>query len=331
MPTGIETQPPGKEGEFALAHFSDPHLTELHGIRRRQLLNKRALGYRNWRQNRRHEHRPEVLAALLADLRRLVPDHLVITGDLTHLGTPREFREVAAWLATVASPTDLTVVPGNHDTYVHEPWDTTLAQWAPYMASDLGIDADLGQEADSFFPSLRIRSDFALIGVNSARPSPPLLAVGSIGPRQMRKLGEVLEQTRRRGLCRVLLIHHPPVPGSIGWRKRLTDCRGLQDLIAEHGVEMVLHGHAHTSSLNWLDTPLGAAPVIGVRSASSVGRKPGHRAQYHVHRLTAQGDGWRMRVSVREYDPEHGLFVPTKEWEIGLGASRSQKVAKPAD
>jgi 3',5'-cyclic AMP phosphodiesterase CpdA len=320
----------GKGGEFVLAHFSDPHLTELQGIRGRELLNKRALGYRSWRRNRRHEHRPEVLAALLCDLRRLSPDHLVITGDMTHLGTPREFREVADWLATMASPTDLTIVPGNHDTYVHEPWETTLALWAPYMASDRQLVDRPGPDAERFFPSLRVRSDFALIGVNSARPSAPLLAVGSIGQQQMGTLEQMLGETGRRGLCRILLIHHPPVPGSIRWRKRLTDCRDLQDLIAEQGVEMVLHGHAHTSSLNWLSTPLGAAPVIGVRSASSVGRKPGHRAQYHIHRLVAEGDGWRMTLSVREYDPEEDRFVPLKEWALELGTKRSQGVTEVA-
>jgi len=305
-------------------------LTELQGIRRRELLNKRALGYRSWQRNRRHEHRPEVLSALLSDLRSLAPSHLVITGDMTHLGTPRECREVADWLATVASPTDLTLVPGNHDTYVHEPWETTLALWAPYMVSDPEVLGRRARDAEECFPSLRVRSGFALIGVNSARPSAPLLAVGSIGHAQMRALEQLLGESARRGLCRILLIHHPPVPGTIRWRKRLTDCRDLQDLIASEGVELVLHGHAHTSSLTWLSTPLGAAPVIGVRSASSVGRKPGHRAQYHVHRLTREGDGWRMLLSVREYDPGQGLFVPTTEWQTGLGASLDQAVAEAA-
>jgi len=297
-------------------------LTGLHQVRGRDLLNKRMLGYHAWWRHRRQEHRPEVLSALISDVRRFAPDHVVITGDMTHLGTPREFREVAEWLPKVGTPAYLTIVPGNHDSYVHEPWESTFALWAPYMASDRPAKDGAMQQPAEIFPSLRIRSDVALIGLNSARPSAPLLAVGSVGRRQLQRLEQVLRETGTQGLCRVLLIHHPPVPGSINWRKRLTDSRKLEQLIAARGVEMVLHGHAHRSCLSWLRTPFGEAPVIGVRSASGVGRKPGRRAQYHLHRLTRQRQGWRMTLSVREYVPEQGGFILMEEWQTILGRGR---------
>ena len=50
------------------AQLSDPHLSSLSEVRPRDLLNKRALSYLSWRQKRRFEHRPEVLAALLNGL-----------------------------------------------------------------------------------------------------------------------------------------------------------------------------------------------------------------------------------------------------------------------
>ena len=74
----------GQEEEgYLFAHISDPHLSTLDGVRRRDLLNKRLLGYLSWRSHRREEHRSEVLAALVRDLERLSPRHTVITGDLT--------------------------------------------------------------------------------------------------------------------------------------------------------------------------------------------------------------------------------------------------------
>ena len=84
-----------------------------------------------------------------------------------------------------------------------------------------------------------------------------------------------------RGLCRILLLHHPPKRGSIRWRKRLTDARALEDVIARHGVEMVLHGHAHRHSMNWLPTPAGRTPILGTASASDVGMRPGRRHLSH--------------------------------------------------
>jgi len=54
--------------EFTLAHLSDLHLSSLDGVKPRELLSKRMLGYVSWRLRRRHEHRADVLDALRADL-----------------------------------------------------------------------------------------------------------------------------------------------------------------------------------------------------------------------------------------------------------------------
>ena len=122
--------------EFALAHVSDLHLSSLAGVSPRVLLDKRILGYLSWWHRRRHEHRTDVLEALRASLHGERLDHIAVTGDLTHLGLPQEFREAAAWLARLGEPEGITVVPGNHDAYVREPWRDTFAQWSPYMRAD---------------------------------------------------------------------------------------------------------------------------------------------------------------------------------------------------
>lgn len=122
-----------------------------------------------------------------------------------------------------------------------------------------------------------------------------------------------------------MLIHHPPVPGSIKWRKRLTDSGELAALVAECGVELVLHGHDHRATLDWFDTPAGRAPVIGVRSASALGGRPGRRAQYHLYRIAAAQPGWHLWVSVRECAANLD-FVQVATWHARLG----QRPASPA-
>lgn len=74
------TGPAGHPADAGLvfAHLSDPHLTSLQGVRWRQLMNKRMLGYLSWRRKRRAEHRGEVLDALLEDLQHTRPEHLVL-------------------------------------------------------------------------------------------------------------------------------------------------------------------------------------------------------------------------------------------------------------
>lgn len=304
---------------FTLAHLSDLHLTSLNDVKVRELLNKRIFGYLKWQLRRRAEHRREVLDALLHNLQHTTPDHIAVTGDLTHLGLPREFREARNLLQSLGSPSRVTVIPGNHDTYVSTDWNSTFARWTDYMLSDeahLGTKA--GTNVHTTFPSLRIRGIAALIGVSTARPSAPFLAVGSVGQVQLQKLEKILVETGKQRLFRVLLIHHPPVDGTVSWRKRLTDGATLRLILARQGVELVLHGHAHCSSLNHLETTVGRAPAIGVPSASALGHKPKRRARYHIYSLKRNPYGWEMVVTVRCYSPPSKSFVEETETHLVL-------------
>jgi len=293
-----------------LAHLSDPHLSFPNRVGLRELMNKRAYGYLMWYLRRRFEHRGRVLAALLEDLQGARPDHIVVTGDLTHLSLPVEFRRAQRWLQSLGPPSQVTVIPGNHDAYVATRWDRTLGLCAGYMISDavhLGSEARI--DPGTLFPSVRIRDEIALIGVCTARPSVPFLAVGTIGQGQLQKLEKILAYTGRQNLFRVVLIHHPPVAGTVAWRKRLTDGAALRSVLARRGAELVLHGHAHSTSFTQVETVVGMVPAIGVPSASSLSRKPWRRARYHIYSLIKNTYGWRLEVFVRGYSLEKERFI----------------------
>jgi 3',5'-cyclic AMP phosphodiesterase CpdA len=57
---------PETGGAITLAHLSDPHLPLPAPVPWRSVLNKRALSLLSWHRKRRHHHRPEILAALIA-------------------------------------------------------------------------------------------------------------------------------------------------------------------------------------------------------------------------------------------------------------------------
>ena len=292
--------------DFVLAHVSDLHLTTLSGIRLRELLDKRITGYLSWRLRRRHEHRSEVLDALRVDLQAQHPEHIAVTGDLTHLGLPREFAEAASWLERLGAPQTITLVPGNHDAYVAEPWGETFAQWSAYMAGD---DGGAATGSDDLFPSLRIRRQVALIGLSTATPSAPFLATGRLGERQLSRLDHMLEQTAGAGLFRVVLLHHPPALHTVRWRKSLLDGAALRDVIARRGAELILHGHGHFSAAAYLDAPRQRSLAIGVPTASAIGGKLERWATYHVYRIQRHESGWRLLVSVRTYSVDGGRFI----------------------
>ena len=279
---------------FSIAHLSDPHLSRPEPVAAGQLLNKRILGYLSWRRRRRHVHRPEVLELLLEDLRRNGPDHTVVTGDLTHIGLPVEFEQVADWLARLGTPADVTVIPGNHDTYVREAWASSFASWQDYLRSDDAAD----WSADSY-PSLRVRGPVALIGISTAVPTPWFRASGRVGRAQRERLAALLEQLRGGDLFRLALVHHAPVPGIDPWRKRMTDVHATRQVLAEGEPHLVLHGHDHRVSWSAIASARGDVPVVAVPSASYAAAGAERSARYNIYHLERGAAGWQVEVEVR--------------------------------
>jgi 3',5'-cyclic AMP phosphodiesterase CpdA len=308
--------------DFSFAHLSDPHLTSLQGVRWQQLLNKRMLGYLSWRRRRRAEHRPEVLDALLKDLRQTRPEHVVITGDLTHVGLPQEFHQARLWLDRLGASDRVTVIPGNHDAYVRTAWDTTYAQWEPYMQSDPEYRTS-DRAGHSMFPTLRVRDGVALIGLSSAVASPPFMATGTLGEAQLDRFAQLLRSTGRQGLFRLVLLHHPPRVEDEKWRKRLTDGRALCRILGEEGAELILHGHGHRYAESGVASRDGEIPVFGIPSASAIGHKPGRAAQYYVYRIRATAEGWSVAISVRGYHAETQEFVQARQHYLSVPAMPS--------
>lgn len=304
VPEPPSEQTPAAE-TLSFAHLTDPHLTSPEGASAVALANKRLLGYLSWRRRRRFLHRPDVLAALVSDLQASGADQIALTGDLTQVGLPAECDSALGWLRGLAAPERVSVVPGNHDRYVAADWGTTIGRWTPFMAGD-----GHGPPTDGeVFPALRVRGPVAFIGLSSARASAPLMATGWLGRRQREAFDRILARTGEQGLFRVVLIHHPPVPGSYKWRKRLTDGAAVARILRERGAGLVLHGHTHRLMVNRLEGPGGEAiPVVGLSSASAPGTSRERAARYSLWTVRRDARGLSLAHAARVYDSASGRF-----------------------
>jgi 3',5'-cyclic AMP phosphodiesterase CpdA len=283
---------------FVLAHLSDPHLGPIPTPRARELANKRGLGFINWYRGRHAIHRPEVLALLERDIAERNADHIAVTGDLVNLALTAEFAAAHQWLARLGPPERVTVVPGNHDAYVRAAAAHPLRYWGDYMRGD--ADGPLTTPgAATHFPFVRRRGPLALVGLSTAVPTGPLMATGRLGADQLMRLADTLEALGREGVFRVVLIHHPPLSRPSQHLKRLIDAGALRRIIAQHGAELVLHGHAHLHLLAWLDGPNGRVPAVGVPSASAAEDRHGHPAAYNLYTIERAGNGWRCKAVTR--------------------------------
>jgi 3',5'-cyclic AMP phosphodiesterase CpdA len=275
---------------FTLAHLSDPHLPPMPKAQLAEIANKRVLGYLNWKRNRYRIHRREVLDALVADLHASTPDHIAVTGDIVNLSLEAEFAPARRWLEQLGRGDRVSVVPGNHDTYVRAT-ERRFAETLPdYISGDDGVAG---------FPYLRRRGEIAIIGVSSAVPTPWFMATGRLGDTQRVGLQRILEQLATESVFRVLLIHHPL--RSRARHKGLLDSAELVALLCRYPVDLVLHGHDHRHATIRIDAPQASIPVVGVPSASAYA--DGHRpsAAYNLFAITKADDGWRCEHRVRGF------------------------------
>ncbi len=279
---------------FRLAHLSDPHLGPLPPVTISDLMSKRIFGYLNWYLHRsRTVLQANVIDAIVADIKATGPDHVAVTGDLVNLALKAEFPSAATWLTQFGAPQDVSVVPGNHDAYVPGAVARARCIWADHMRGDADGQAQ--------FPYVRRRGSIALIGVSTAKATAPLMATGHIDRHELAALEAVLNETGREGLCRVVMIHHPPVPGITKDYKRLVETPEIRAALARAGAELVLHGHTHKASLNWTEGPNGAIPIVGTQAASLQASPEKRGAGWNLFEIDGEAGHWSIRMTERGF------------------------------
>jgi 3',5'-cyclic AMP phosphodiesterase CpdA len=299
---------------FRLAHLSDPHLAPLPQASPWQLASKRVTGFLSWNTRRKHIHISRALEAVCADIRRGGFDHIVVTGDIANIALPGEFDVGARFLAALGSPHDVSVVPGNHDTYVNLPWAQGLAKWNAYMTGDDAAAPD-GIKA---FPYLRRRGPVGIVGLNTGEPEAWFLATGRLGQEQIARCEEMLAALGREGLFRLVLIHHPPQPGGAPWRKSLLDARAFREMIGRVGAELIVHGHMHRPMLGRILGPRGPVPVLGVAAASSDVTSYYGAGGYHAISISRANDAWSIDVEVRQLATDYASCKAQSQFRLAL-------------
>jgi 3',5'-cyclic AMP phosphodiesterase CpdA len=263
-------------------HCSDIHLLDLAGTEPARFLNKRLTGGVNLLLNRGKKHSGALFDRIVERAREHGADRLVVTGDLTNLALESEFELVRQRLDAAGLP--VTVIPGNHDTYTRG--SVRKKRFEQFMAHHMEGEREPGSD----YPFVQRHGDVALIGLSTAIPSLPLYAVGKLGDEQLQRLARVLKKTGEEGLTRIVLIHHPVLPGVAKQRHDLLDLEAFRRVIAEHGAELVLHGHEHRKIEGHLLGPHeNQVPVHGVGSGTYLSQKPERHGAYSLYTVDKEG------------------------------------------
>lgn len=261
-----------------IAHCSDIHLLQLKGTAPWSYLNKRLTGAANLMLKRGRKHDGSVFETLVQQVRALEVDRLVITGDLVNLSLPSEFEHVKLTLQEAGI--DVTVIPGNHDTYTQRSARKNLFEFY------LGRFMEGERVSGHAYPFIqRYDGDVALIGTSTAIPRPVLDARGRLGPGQLKRLERMLVSLANEARLRVVLIHHPPLEGASKTGHELIDLQEFGDVIRRAGADLVLFGHEH----KLIEGRIGDAVVHGITSGTARSQSERYRAAFSVYGLSADG------------------------------------------
>jgi 3',5'-cyclic AMP phosphodiesterase CpdA len=290
---------------FTLAHLSDPHIGPIETPRLTELINKRGLGLINWYRKRHRHHHVGVLEAIVRDMQAQKPGHIAVTGDLVNISLDSEFARAARWLDTVGKPQDVTLTPGNHDAYIRRAAGHAAQHWGDFMCGDDGAT----------FPFVRRRGPLAIVALTTSLPTGPFMATGQLGGDQLARLAEILIMLSREPVFRVVLIHHPPAHTRSHYMKRLIDAPMLRALLAEHGCELLLHGHDHEHKVHWLDGR-ERIPAVGVPSASAILAGDDDPAAYNLFSIGGNPDAWQCEMVTRGLREGHEGVVELKRQRL---------------
>jgi 3',5'-cyclic AMP phosphodiesterase CpdA len=275
-----------------IAHVSDLHVLSTRGFEWRHVLfNKRLTGYANLVLHRGRVYRLDYLTAVLSAAAAWA-DQLVVTGDVTNLALEREFEEARALLDGVARKVEVTVVPGNHDSYLPSVHGEGRFRhhFAPFLRSDL---PELARELSAGpFPCVKLRGPAAIIGLSTAIPRPPFVASGWLGETQVAALEQILAHPEVRRRLPVILLHHPPVDDRHRLRvlrDGLVDAGRLRAALAPLPRGLVLYGHLHVRASRRLATACGALDAGGAGGAAIDHADPAVRAGFNAY--TVDDDG----------------------------------------
>jgi 3',5'-cyclic AMP phosphodiesterase CpdA len=306
-----------------LAHISDIHYLARYAVPAHRFLNKRITGYVNLRVLRSFQHDSGMLEQVVSALREADPDHLAITGDLTNLSLAIEFAELRHLLERLGmEPERITIVPGNHDRYTRgaDRDDRIRAYLEPYMRSEI----DTGEP----FPVVRLRGGVALVGLDTSRSRPVLVAGGKIGRRQIVRFERVLAHGLVRRSFPVLLMHHPPFRKSrhlVGpFLNGLSDYTEIYRVLARTSA-LILHGHLHRNSYLRHVSNGAEWKVVGVASATRHGRvRPYRLSSFHVFDIDATGVTRIQRYTLDPDDGSHSVADVTDEEFGALDPTRGR-------
>ncbi|HEX3280953.1 MAG TPA: metallophosphoesterase family protein [Pyrinomonadaceae bacterium] len=234
-----------------------------------------------------------VVGPLIETVRRLAPDIVAVSGDLTQRARSHQFKAARAFLDALPQPQ--IVVPGNHDVPLHNVFTRfiqPLHKYRRYITEDLR--------------PLYHDDEMAVLGVSTARSF--TIKGGRINEQQVAWMRDRLCSFDPE-VVKIVVTHHPfDLPEGHDERHLVGRARMAMEELADCGADVFLAGHLHVSHTTHSAVRYKikghSALVIQAGTATS-DRGRGEANSFNVIRV----DRPRISVERLEWLPDQELFA----------------------
>lgn len=240
-----------------------------------------------------------VVERLVEKINELVPDLVVVSGDLTQRARTSQFLEARAFFDRLPNPQ--LIVPGNHDVPLYNVFDRflkPLAKFKKYISSDLTPDF--------------VDDEIAVFGINTARSF--TIKGGRIGEEQVAELeGKLCGLDERK--IKIVVTHHPfDLPEGFDEDDIVGRAKTVMPRLAECGADVFLAGHLHVShithSAQRYRLPDGYSALIIQAGTAASTRERGEDNSFNLLELE------HPILAVKRFQcslPDAGFFLATTE------------------
>ena len=177
-----------------------------------------------------------VVERLVEKIGELLPDIVVVSGDLTQRARESQFRRAREMLDRLPKPQ--IVVPGNHDVPLYnvvERFTDPLDNYRKHISENL----------EPFYRD----DEMAVTGVNTARSL--TIKGGRINAEQVAAV-RLRMSDLPEDMLKVVVTHHPfDVPDKADESDIVGRAKKAMPLIAESGADVFLAGHLHVSHIGY--------------------------------------------------------------------------------
>lgn len=238
----------------------------------------------------------EILDTLVNSILELMPDLVLVTGDLTKDGERVSHKMVAAQLQRlVDAGIQVLVIPGNHDINNPDarifdgdnttPTDTiTRAEFAD-IYHNMGYDSRSRRDPDTLSYCHDVNDQLAILGIDACMdrfntfvsrgdPRDHCKTSGHLEPSTQQWLVEQAEQATAAGRHVIAMMHHHLAPhfhmeDTLAAPYMVGGANQLCQRLVEAGVHVIFTGHLHISDISQVSHQHGN--MVEIATAAAVG------------------------------------------------------------